>query len=54
MLGDAGGYLPYSLLNSLLELDGPLSVGLAALVLTATALALSCLAATIAARRDVL
>jgi hypothetical protein len=54
MLGDASGYLPYSLLNSLLELDGPLSVGLAALVLTATALALSCLAATIAARRDVL
>jgi ABC-type transport system involved in multi-copper enzyme maturation permease subunit len=54
MLGDASGYLPYSLLNSLLELDGPLSVALAALVLTATALALSCLAATIAARRDVL
>jgi hypothetical protein len=54
MLGDASGYLPYSLLNSLLELDGPLSVGLAALVLTAFALALSYLAATIAARRDVL
>jgi ABC-type transport system involved in multi-copper enzyme maturation permease subunit len=52
-LGPAGDYLPYALLNSLLELDGPLSVGLAALVLTATAAAVSCLAATTAARRDV-
>jgi hypothetical protein len=52
-LGEASGYLPYSLLNSLLELDGPLPVGVAALVLTATAVALSCLAATTAARRDV-
>ena len=48
-----GDYLPYALLNSLLELDGPLSVGLAALALTATVAALSCLAATMAARRDV-
>jgi ABC-type transport system involved in multi-copper enzyme maturation permease subunit len=53
-LGDASGYLPYSLLNSLLELDGPLSVGLAAVVLTATAAAVSCLAATMATRRDVI
>jgi ABC-type transport system involved in multi-copper enzyme maturation permease subunit len=52
-LGPAGDYLPYALLNSLLELDGPLSVGLAALALTTTAAALSCLAATTAARRDI-
>jgi hypothetical protein len=52
-LEPVSGYLPYSLLNSLLELDGPLSVGLAALVLTATAAVLSSLAAVIAARRDV-
>ena len=53
MLGDVSAYLPYSLLNSLLELDGPLSVGAAALALTATAVALSCLAATAVMRRDV-
>ena len=53
VLGDAAGYLPFSLLNSLLELDGPLSVGLAAVVLTAIAAALCCLAATLTARRDV-
>jgi hypothetical protein len=53
MLGDASGYLPYSLLNSLLELDGPLTVGAAALALTATAVALSCLTATAVVRRDV-
>jgi ABC-type transport system involved in multi-copper enzyme maturation permease subunit len=52
-LGPVGDYLPYALLNSLLELDGPLSVGVAALVLTATAAAAACLAATTAARRDV-
>ena len=45
--------LPYALLNSLLELDGPLSVGLVALALTATTAALCCLAATTAARRDI-
>jgi ABC-type transport system involved in multi-copper enzyme maturation permease subunit len=53
-LGPAGEYLPYSLLNSLLELDGPLSVGLAALVLAATAAIVSSLAALVAARRDVI
>jgi ABC-2 type transport system permease protein len=52
-LGPVGDYLPYALLNSLLELDGPLSVGLAALVLTTTAAAVCWLAATMAARRDV-
>jgi ABC-2 type transport system permease protein len=52
-LGPVADYLPYALLNSLLELDGPLSVGLAALVLTATAAAVCCLAAATAARRDV-
>lgn len=53
MLGDLGGYLPYSLLNSLLELDGPLSVGVAAAVLSAIALAVVSLATVAAARRDV-
>jgi ABC-type transport system involved in multi-copper enzyme maturation permease subunit len=52
-LGPVSDYLPYALLNSLLELDGPLSVGLAALVLTATAAVLCSVAATAAARRDV-
>jgi ABC-2 type transport system permease protein len=52
-LGPAADYLPYALLNSLLELDGGLSVGLAAIVLTAIAGALCALAATTAARRDV-
>jgi ABC-2 type transport system permease protein len=51
--GPVADYLPFALLNSLLELDGPLSVGLAALALTAIAAALSCLAATMAARRDI-
>jgi hypothetical protein len=53
-LGSVSDYLPYALLNSLLELDGPLSVGLAAIVLTAIAAVLSCLAAFLAARRDVI
>jgi ABC-type transport system involved in multi-copper enzyme maturation permease subunit len=53
ILGDLGGYLPYSLLNSLLELDGPLSVGVAAAVLTAIAVAVASLATIAAARRDV-
>jgi ABC-type transport system involved in multi-copper enzyme maturation permease subunit len=53
MLGDASGYLPYSLLNSLLELDGPLSVGRAALVLTVIAAGVSGLAAITVGRRDV-
>jgi ABC-type transport system involved in multi-copper enzyme maturation permease subunit len=53
VLGPVGEYLPYSLLNSLLELDGPLSVGLAAVVLTATAAVVASLAAMLAARRDV-
>jgi ABC-type transport system involved in multi-copper enzyme maturation permease subunit len=52
-LGPVGDYLPYALLNSLLELDGPLSVGVAALALTTTAAALCCLAATTVARRDI-
>ena len=52
-LGPAGDYLPYALLNSLLELDGALSVGLAAFVLTTIAGALCGLAATTAARRDI-
>jgi ABC-2 type transport system permease protein len=52
-LGPASDYLPYALLNSLLELDGRLSVGLAALVLTAIAAAVCGVAATTAARRDV-
>jgi ABC-type transport system involved in multi-copper enzyme maturation permease subunit len=54
LLGDLGGYLPYSLLNSLLELDGPLSVGVAAAVLTAIAVAVASLATVAAARRDVM
>jgi ABC-type transport system involved in multi-copper enzyme maturation permease subunit len=54
LLGDLGGYLPYSLLNSLLELDGPLSVGVAAAVLTAIAVAVASLATVAAARRDVI
>jgi len=54
VLGPASDYLPYALLNSLLELDGPLSVGVAAIVLTTTAAVLSCLAALLAARRDVI
>jgi ABC-type transport system involved in multi-copper enzyme maturation permease subunit len=53
MLGELSGYLPYSLLNSLLELDGPLTVGLAAAVLAGTAAGVSALAAVTAARRDV-
>jgi ABC-type transport system involved in multi-copper enzyme maturation permease subunit len=52
-LGDVSGYLPYALLNSLLELDGPLSVGVAAAVLAAIAGAVACLAALASARRDV-
>jgi ABC-type transport system involved in multi-copper enzyme maturation permease subunit len=52
-LGRLSDYLPYALLNSLLELDGALSVGLAALVLAMTAAALCCLAAATAARRDI-
>lgn len=52
-LGDVGGYLPYALLNSLLEFEGPLSVGLAAVVLTASAVALAGVATVVAARRDV-
>jgi ABC-type transport system involved in multi-copper enzyme maturation permease subunit len=52
-LGPLSDYLPYALLNSLLELDGALSVGLAALVLAMTAAALCCLAAATAARRDI-
>jgi ABC-2 type transport system permease protein len=52
-LGPVGDYLPYALLNSLLELDGPLSVGVAALVLTVIATAVCGLAATTAARRDI-
>jgi ABC-type transport system involved in multi-copper enzyme maturation permease subunit len=51
--GPVGDYLPYALLNSLLELDGALSAGLAALVLATTAAALCCLAAVTAARRDI-
>jgi ABC-type transport system involved in multi-copper enzyme maturation permease subunit len=53
MLGDLGGYLPYSLLNSLLELDGPLSVSLAAIVLAVIAGALALVASLTAARRDI-
>jgi hypothetical protein len=52
-LGPAGDYLPYALLNSLLELDGALSVGLAALVLTTIAAALCVAAAAAVARRDI-
>ena len=52
-LGDVGGYLPFALLNSLLEFGGPLSVGLAAVVLTAIAIGLAVLAAVYAERRDV-
>ena len=53
MLGDLSGYLPYSLLNSLLELDGPLSVGVAAVVLTVIALAVATVATVATTRRDV-
>ena len=53
LLGDVGGYLPFALLNSLLEFGGPLSVGLAAAVLTAIAVGLAVLAAVYAERRDV-
>ena len=52
-LGDVGGYLPFALLNSLLAFGGPLSVGLAAVVLTAIAIALAAVATVIAGRRDV-
>lgn len=53
LLGEIGSYLPYSLLNSLLELDGPLSVGVAAAALVVTAAVLSGLAAVTVQRRDV-
>jgi hypothetical protein len=52
-LGDVGGYLPYALLNSLLEFEGPLSAGVAGLVLTAIAAGLAVVAAGVASRRDV-
>jgi ABC-type transport system involved in multi-copper enzyme maturation permease subunit len=53
LMGEISGYLPYSLLNSLLELDGPLPVGTAAAALAATTLAVSALAAAMVQRRDV-
>ena len=51
-LGDAAGYLPYSLLNSLLELDGSLSVGLSAVALTVWAIGAGAVAMALARRRD--
>jgi ABC-2 type transport system permease protein len=54
VLGDIAGYLPYSLLNSLLELDGPVSVATAALVLVAITTVVSGVAAVTVQRRDVL
>jgi ABC-type transport system involved in multi-copper enzyme maturation permease subunit len=51
-LGDLAGYLPYSLLNSVLELDGPLSEGVAAVALTVWALAAAAAAVLLARRRD--
>ena len=52
VLGDAAGYLPYSLLNSLLDLDGPLSESVAAVALSAWALAAAGVAVVLARRRD--
>jgi ABC-type transport system involved in multi-copper enzyme maturation permease subunit len=52
VLGDAAGYLPYSLLNSLLDLDGPLPEGVAAVALSAWALAAAGVAVVLARRRD--
>ena len=52
-LGDVSGYLPFSLLNSLLELDGPLSVGAAAAALSGIAAGLVGVAMVMAARRDI-
>lgn len=52
-LGEISGYLPYALLNSLLELDGPISVGAAAAALAVTTVALSAMAAVMVERRDV-
>ena len=53
-LGEAASYLPYSLINSVLELDGPLSVGPAAAVLAAWALVAAAVAVALARRRDLL
>ena len=52
LLGAASGYLPFSLLNSLLKLDGPLAPGLAAAVLAVTAVATGGAAVVLARRRD--
>ena len=52
VLGDAAGYLPYSLLNSLLDLDGPLSESVAAVALSVWALGAAAVAVYLARRRD--
>jgi ABC-2 type transport system permease protein len=52
-IGDAAGYLPFGLLDGMLDKAAPISPGVAALVLTAIAAALSALAATRLTRRDV-
>ena len=52
LLGEASGYLPFSLLNSLLKLDGPLAPGLAAAVLAVMAVAVGAVAVVLARRRD--
>jgi ABC-type transport system involved in multi-copper enzyme maturation permease subunit len=53
LLGAGAGYLPYSLLNSLLELDGPLGVPAAAIALTVFTLGTAGAAVVLTGRRDV-
>lgn len=53
VMGEASGYLPFGLLNSLLDDGGVTSPGVAALVLAAIAAAMAVVAATSLTRRDV-
>jgi ABC-2 type transport system permease protein len=54
LIGTGGEYFPYALLNSLLDIDGPLAPAAAGLALTGVAAAVAASSAVLLRRRDVL
>jgi hypothetical protein len=54
LMGSGGEYLPYALLNSVLDIDGPLAPATAGLALTGVAAAVAGASAVLLRRRDVL